>query len=93
MENDRTDLSALRSRINEIDDALVPLFLARMKVSAQVADYKRANGLPVRDEARERALLDRLSASAGDEMSPYVSELYERILALSRAYQEELLKR
>ncbi len=87
------DLNDLRTRINGIDDALVPLFLARMKVSAEVAEYKRAKGLPVRDEAREKALLERLSASAGDDMAPYVRELYERILALSRAYQEELLKR
>ncbi len=87
------DLNELRKRINGIDDALVPLFLARMKVSAEIADYKRANRLPVRDEAREEALLSRLSAAAGDEMAPYVRSLYERILALSREYQEELLKR
>lgn len=86
------DLQTLRKQINETDDQLVPLFLARMNLSAQVADYKRANGLPVRDAKREEELLARLSAQAGD-LAPYVRALYEEILTLSRDYQEELLKK
>ena len=88
-----TDLKELREKINETDDALVLLFLARMALSAKVADYKRAVGMPVRDAAREEQLLARLSAGAGEEIAPYVRALYEEILKLSRAYQEELLKK
>ena len=88
-----SELMRLRGEIDRVDEEILTLFAERMRLVGEIGARKDAGGLPLRDEARERALLDRLSASAGDEMSPYVSELYERILALSRAYQEELLKR
>ena len=41
------DLKELRGQIDEIDDQLVSLFCRRMDIAAQVADYKKANGLPI----------------------------------------------
>ena len=36
------DLKELRNQIDEIDDTLVNLFVKRMRISEQVADYKKA---------------------------------------------------
>ena len=41
------DLTELRNQIDGIDDQLVQLFCRRMELCAQVAEYKKANGLPV----------------------------------------------
>ncbi len=41
------DLNEIRSEIDKIDDELVRLFCQRMHVAAQVADYKKANNLPI----------------------------------------------
>ena len=51
------DLNEIRSEIDKIDDELVRLFCQRMHVAAQVADYKKANNLPIFQPARERAKL------------------------------------
>ena len=51
------DLHQLRLEIDKIDDQLVKLFGARMEVAAQIADYKKENGLPILVPAREREKL------------------------------------
>ncbi len=52
------DLQALRGQIDDIDRQLVDLFRRRMDVTYRVGEYKRAQGIPVLDEARERAVLE-----------------------------------
>ena len=41
------ELEHLRQQIDRIDDELVALFVRRMEIAAQIADYKKQNGLPV----------------------------------------------
>ena len=86
------DLLEIRQRIDEIDNRLVELFVERMKITDEVAAYKKANGLPVLDRGREERILDKIALLAGEEFSSDAKELYERIFELSRAHQEELLK-
>ena len=86
------DLLEIRQRIDEIDNRLVELFVERMKITEEVAAYKKANGLPVLDRGREERILDKIALLAGEEFSSDAKELYERIFELSRAHQEELLK-
>ena len=52
------DLLELRKEIDRIDDQLIPLLMARMDVSEQVAKYKVERGIPVLNEERERQILD-----------------------------------
>lgn len=85
------ELDALRREINEIDEQLVSLFKKRMGVSLEVAKYKRENGRPVLDKSRERALLNRVAALAGNDMQTYVRLLYSTVLNLSRSYQHQYL--
>ena len=81
------ELKDLREQIDEIDRQLVPLFIKRMNVSADVAEYKRKSGMRVLDPSRERALLEKISESAGEEFEEYARNLYYTILDLSRSYQ------
>lgn len=85
------ELSELRKQINEIDDQLLKLFIDRMHVASEVAEYKRQNHMPVLDSARERDLLARIAERAGEEMDEYALVLYSTILSLSRSYQHKQL--
>lgn len=50
-------LSELRELIRDIDDELLRLVRRRLDVAREVADTKRAAGLPVLDPAREAAVV------------------------------------
>ena len=69
------DLHQLRLEIDKIDDQLVKLFGARMEVAAQIADYKKENGLPILVPAREREKLQDVAQKAGDDMANYTRVL------------------
>ncbi len=84
-------LDESREKIDRIDRELVKLFCERMQVSADVAEYKRSVGMPVTDAARERALLSKVSALAGEDMEDYTRTLYATVLSISKAYQHERL--
>ena len=83
------DLSEIRKDIDKIDDELVRLFCARMNLSAEVADYKKANNMPILVPARERAILQSVAEKAGPEMANYTRVLYSMLFELSRSYQSK----
>ena len=87
------DLQDIRQKIDAIDDELVQLFVRRMDCSREVALAKQQTSKPIRDHARERAIVNRLTAAAGDGLSPYVRALYAQIFDLSRSYQSSLWER
>jgi len=83
------DLKDLREEIDGIDEKLVELFVKRMNLSAQVADYKKANNLPIYVPARERQILQDVAKKAGPQMANYTRVLYSMLFELSRSYQRK----
>ncbi len=83
------DLKELRTQIDAIDDQLVQLFVERMDIAAQIADYKKDNHLPIFVPAREREKLQDVSQKAGTDMSNYTRVLYSMLFELSRSYQSK----
>lgn len=83
------DLSTLRENINDIDNKIIKLWKERMGLSLEIAEYKKENNIPIYDEKREKELLDRLGNMAGDGLDQYCHELYEKIMKISRDYQQE----
>jgi chorismate mutase len=69
----------------------VSLFKKRMDTVKSVAEYKKENGLPILDEKREAALLERIAILAGDDLGEYAKELYRTMMAVSRSYQAKKL--
>lgn len=84
------EIKDLRNKIDALDREIVKLLVERMGVSAEVAAYKIANGMPVLDKTREAALLEKIASLSGD-MSEYTHEIYLEILKQSRAYQDKLI--
>ncbi len=83
------EISELRREINEIDDEILTLFLRRMDVAAQVADYKREHDLPILVPAREREILKRVAEKAGPEQGGYARVLFSMLMELSKSYQNK----
>ena len=84
------ELKNLRNEIDKIDDELVKLFCQRMELSAQIADYKKQNRLPIYVPARERAKMQDVAEKAGPDMANYTRVLYSMLFELSRSYQAKL---
>jgi len=84
------ELSEIREKIDSVDEELLKLFLERMALSEDVAAAKSAQGLPISNRAREREILAKMAAKAGDK-ERYAYHLFTTLFHLSRARQAELM--
>lgn len=82
-------INDLREKIDSIDDELVRLFVERMEVAKEVAQYKKENNLPIYVPAREREKLQDVAKKAGQDMDDYIRSLYSMIFEISRSYQSK----
>lgn len=85
------DLNEIRDRIDDVDDQLIRLFCERMKLSNEVASYKREKGIPVIDMERERAKRNNIFEKSPEEFKEYLPLLYSVVFDLSRSYQNRLI--
>jgi len=83
-------LDELRSRIDSIDHQLVHLLEERMQVVARISEIKAKNHLAVLDAGREKIVLEKIkNAIKDDEYETYLLEVFQGIMAASRAYQQQ----
>ena len=83
------DLTKLREQIDTVDNQMLQLFLERMRIGEQIAAGKRESALPVLNKEREREILARVQAEAG-EMEPYAYQLFTTLIELNKARQSQL---
>lgn len=86
-------LDDARIKINQIDKEMASLFAARMKAVEDVAAYKKEHGLPIFDEKREQAVIEKNASLVEDPVirAHYIRFLEEE-MAVSKRYQETLIK-
>lgn len=82
------DLTELRRRMDDIDQALIQLFTQRMEIAAQIGEYKRQHGLPVYDPAREREKRKAMAQLVPPELRNDTQTLFSMLFELSRNYQQ-----
>ena len=85
------DLNEIREQIDTIDDELLKLFEKRMELVTSVAEYKKANNLPIFNSKRERDIVSRLTAGKDNVNARYISSLFSSMFEVSRSYQNYLL--
>lgn len=85
------DLDNIREQIDEIDTQLLALFCRRMDVVKGVAEYKIENNMPVLRPEREKAILERVKADAGEQYGDYAVDLFENIMRVSREMQQKII--
>jgi len=81
------DLPNFRQQIDKIDEQILHLFKERMKVSRQIAFYKKAYNVPILDAAREQEKLAEINKKSEEELRPYVHKLFSTLIEISRTYQ------
>ncbi|HHU69277.1 MAG TPA: chorismate mutase [Thermoanaerobacterales bacterium] len=78
----------LRKQIDEIDTELVKLFERRMEQSLQIAEYKIRENIPILDEEREKAVIEKNTMRLKNrELNEELREFFSTIIRLSKKIQ------
>ena len=81
-------LEEARRIINEVDLQMAELFVKRMRAAELVFEHKMEYGLPILDQKREDAVIERNSALVDDEiLKGYYIDYLKHLMSVSRAYQ------
>ena len=82
------DLKEIRNQIDRVDDEILRLFLRRMELCSEVAEYKARTGMAVLDAGREQEILSRVARNSPGELGEYSRQLFDRLFQISRSYQD-----
>ncbi len=81
-------LNEARKIINEVDAKMAELFVKRMEAVGMVYEYKKNFGLPVLDQQRENAVIEKNAELVEDEiLKGYYIDYIKNVMEISRAYQ------
>ena len=84
-------LEEARKIINEVDAEMAALFVKRMRAAEMVCEYKMEYGLPILDQKREDAVIERNAALIEDEgLKGYYIDYLKHLMSVSRAYQSRM---
>jgi chorismate mutase/prephenate dehydratase len=84
-------LEEAREIINEVDAQMAELFVKRMRAAELISAHKIAFGLPILDQRRGDAVLERNAALVEDEvLKGYYIDYQKHLMSISRAYQYRL---
>ncbi len=88
------DICDIRLDINRIDDDMRALFLKRMKLAYEIAEYKKSHRLPVLDEKREAEIIDKNLRMFDDpSLADYYEKFLESVMDISKKYQNSVISR
>lgn len=86
------DLKEIRKQIDEVDRQLVELYIERMNLAEQVAEYKISTGKKVFDKEREQSKIEQVTNMVEDAfLKKGVGELFDQLMSMSRKRQYQLL--
>ncbi|MGI5959452.1 MAG: chorismate mutase [Massiliimalia sp.] len=86
------DLKECREQIDHIDQQLLHLFLERMDVVTNVAEYKKRNGLPILNAQREKEVIENKLKDCPETAKEYVESFFVHLMEISKCYQLSQLK-
>ena len=86
------NLEELRKEIDGIDDQIKLLFEKRMALVLNIAKFKEANDIPIRNTLRENEILARVTAKQSDELKEYTKLLFGTLFAVALQYQSRYLE-
>ena len=81
-------LEEARKIINEVDREMAELFVKRMRAAEMVFQHKKKYGLPILDQAREDAVIEKNTLLIEDvNLKSYYMDYIKNMMSISRAYQ------
>ena len=82
------DLKQLRDGIDDIDGEILALFMKRMELCRDVADYKKEHEMPVFQGGREQQIIDRIKELTGNrDLENGTAALFTTIMDISKILQ------
>ena len=85
-------LEQARAEIDTVDAQLAALFERRMAAVLQVAEYKRAKGLPIFDPAREAAVLEKAASRIREPaLRPYYRDQVQHMMDIAKQYEAQVM--
>ena len=88
------DLKELRNGIDDIDGEILGLFMKRMELCRDVAEYKREHDMPVFQGGREQEIIDRIKRLTADpDLENGTAALFTTIMDISKILQNRKLSR
>lgn len=89
---DGMDLKECREEIDRIDGEIIRLYVERMAVADQVAEYKLSHGMEIFDPAREREKIAAARAAVAEEADRQgIEDVFLALMAASRRRQRRLI--
>ena len=81
-------LDEARKIIDEVDTQMAELFVKRMRAAELVYEYKKEFGLPILDQKRENAVIEKNALRIQDDvLKGYYIDYLKHLMSISRAYQ------
>lgn len=88
-----SELDYYREKIDQIDQELTRLFEARMETVLKVGEYKKRHGLPVLDEKREQAVIEKnVSRLRNNQFEKETAQFYQALMDITKQTQERKLE-
>jgi chorismate mutase len=83
----------IRKQIDRIDMVLITELAERMSLMPEIADYKKANNIPVFQEKREQEIMKKLKQIAKDYSlnEEFVEEIFLSIFNEAKRIQHEAM--
>jgi chorismate mutase len=84
-------MTKYRKQIDKINNKILKLLSKRMKVSEKIGECKKVRNAPIRDEKREKELLNMISKQAKKHKldEKFIEDVFQIILSESRRKQEK----
>lgn len=86
------ELNELRNQIDGIDGEILKLFSRRMDICREVAEYKKANNLPVMQGGREKQIIENIRSNAPEGLKDGAAMLFQNIMDISKCIQNMEMK-
>ena len=85
----------IRRVISELDDSLLHIISSRLELMPAVIKYKAQNDLPILDENREKAIIEKKMKQAVERgLNPvFIEQLYRLIIEESKRIQKGIMKK
>ena len=87
-----SDLELARVQINQADAQISKSFCQRMQAVKKIAEYKKAHGLPIKDEKREAEIIaQNLELLQDSSLRKYYEKLLRSCIEVSCEFQADLM--
>ena len=85
------ELNNYRDQLDTIDKELLRLFIERMAIAGEIAQWKQQNRMPVLDLRREKEKLRAMEEMSPEDLKEYSVSLFSLMMELSRSYQNRII--